>query len=193
MLDDFDLESPEGPPPEESENRTFLLVAGGLGGFAIISLLCLAAVWYFRGDGGPADDVNATAEAINARNTEVAQAAEETADALALTPTATETQAPSPTPTVTLDGVTVTGTPEATVTGGPTVHPATATVQVLLTQAAIAQTQAAQDILTVTPTATTGLPDTGFADDIGLIGMFALTAALVLVIVFARRLRASNS
>lgn len=190
MLDDFDLESPEELPPEESGNRTFMLVAGGLGGFALISLICLGLVWYFRGGGGPATDVNATAAAINARNTEVAQAAEGTAAALALTPTVTQTLAPTATPSPTMEGMTV--TPDGTVTGGPTVHPATATVRVLLTQAAIAQTQAAQDLLTVTPTAT-ALPGTGIGDEIGLTGMLALASTLILVIVFARRLRAANS
>jgi hypothetical protein len=45
-------------------------------------------------------------------------------------------------------------------------------------------------LLTVTPTATpTGLPDTGFADDVGIPGLIALSGILILVIVFARRLR----
>jgi hypothetical protein len=94
-----------------------------------------------------------------------------------------------PTITPTEGDVTVTETP----TGGPTVHPATETVQALLTQAAVAQTQAAEEILTVTPTATIVLPDTGFADDIGLLGMFMLGSALILVIFFARRLRSANA
>jgi hypothetical protein len=41
---------------------------------------------------------------------------------------------------------------------------------------------------TTTPTAT-ALPDTGFADDVGIPGLFALAGALLLVIIFARRLR----
>lgn len=190
MLDDFDIDASEGPPPEESDNRTFLMVAGGLGGFALLSLICLAAVFFFRG-GDDDTDASATSEAINANNTEVALAADQTGTAQALIPTDTPT----------LD---VTATIEATITPtlgddvtegpteGPTVHPATATVQALLTQAAIAQTQAAEEILTVTPTPTIELPDTGFADDIGLLGMFTLGSALILVIFFARRLRSAN-
>lgn len=191
MLDDFDIDSGEAPPPEESDNRTFLMVAGGLGGFALISLICLAAVFYFRGSGDD-PEVNSTADAINANNTEVAAAAQETATAEALLPTNTPTVGVTftvePTATSTVDEA-VTEDP----TEGPTVHPATATVQALLTQAAIAQTQAAQEILTVTPTATIVLPDTGFADDIGLLGMMTLASALILVIFFARRLRSENS
>jgi hypothetical protein len=192
MLDDFDIDTPEGPPPEESDNRTFLMVAGGLGAFALLSIICLAAVFYFRGDGGDVD-TNATAEAINANNTEVAMAAEQTGTAEALLPTNTPTLditiTVQPTVTPTTGDVAATESP----TGGPTVHPATETVQALLTQAAIAQTQAAEAILTVTPTATIVLPDTGFADDIGLLGMFTLGTALILVIFFTRRLRAANA
>lgn len=192
MLDDFDIDTTEAPPPEESDNRTFLMVAGGLGVFALLSIVCLAAVFFFRGDGGDVD-TNATTEAINANNTEIAQAAEQTGTAVALLPTNTPTLAITNTSQAiispTAGEVTATESP----TGGPTVHPATATVQALLTQAAIAQTQAAESILTVTPTATITLPDTGFADDIGLLGMFTLGAALILVIFFARRLRSANA
>lgn len=197
MLDDFDIDAPEGPPPEESSNRTFLMVAGGLGGFALLSLICLAAVFFLRSDGGEVA-ANPTADAINANNTEVALAAEQTGTAVAQLPTntptpeITDTLVPSATPTI--DELAPT---EVEITpGGPTLHPATATVQALLTQAAIAQTQAAQEILTVTPTATLVLPDTGFADDmgdIGLLGMFTLGSALIVIIFFARRLRSANA
>ena len=46
--------------------------------------------------------------------------------------------------------------------------------------------------LTLDAARTTALPNTGFGDDVGLTGMFALASALVLVIVFARRLRTAN-
>ncbi|MEK6256598.1 MAG: hypothetical protein N2C13_04680 [Chloroflexota bacterium] len=192
MLDDFDIDSGEAPPPEESDNRTFLMVAGGLGVVAVISIICLAAIMLTRGSGEDVAVV-ATTDAINASNTEVAQAAQETATAEALIPTNT----PTLEITITIEA-TATATSDVTLpaespTGGPTVHPATATVQALLTQAAIAQTQAAQEILTVTPTATIVLPDTGFADDIGLLGMITLGSALILIIFFTRRLRSENA
>ena len=194
MLDDFDIDAPGGPPPEESSNRTFLMVAGGLGGFALLSLICLAAIFFFGGNGEEVDS-NATTVANDALSTEVASAAEQTGTAEALLPTntstleITDTLEPSVTPTI--DEL----APTEVTPGGPTLHPATATVQALLTQAAIAQTQAAQEILTVTPTATSLLPDTGFADDFGdfgLLGMFTLGSALIVVIFFARRLRSVN-
>jgi hypothetical protein len=71
---------------------------------------------------------------------------------------------------------------QATATVSPTSNPATATVGAAFTQIAVS-TQ------TIIPTST-ALPNTGFADEVGLPGMFALTFALVIVIFLVRRLRA---
>ena len=197
MLDDFDLDVPEGPPPEESGNRTFMIVAGGLGGFLLISIICLAVVFFMgRGGGDDGENTALTAEAINASNTEVAEFANQTATADSYTPTITATLPPTatqapPTATTTQVEIITTEVTEA-VDGGPTVNPSTATVEALFTQASLAQTQAASAILTVTPTPTVVLPDSGFADNVGLMGLFALTAMLVLVIFFVRRLRYVN-
>ena len=203
MLDDFDLDVPEGPPPEESGNRTFMIVAGGLGGFMLISIICLAVVFFMgRGGGDDGEGTELTAEAINANNTEVAEFANQTATAESYTPTITATLPPTATdvpPTATEVPPTATEVAmietqaTAPVDGGPTVNPSTATVEALLTQASLAQTQAASAILTVTPTPTLSLPDSGFADNVGLMGLFALTAMLILVIFFVRRLRFVNS
>ena len=38
MADDFEVGE---PLPEESSNRTFLFVAGGLGGLLVLSMICL--------------------------------------------------------------------------------------------------------------------------------------------------------
>ncbi len=200
MLDDFDIDVPEGPPPEESGNRTLMIVAGGLGDFMLISIICLAIVFFMRSGGDDGEGTALTAEAINANNTEVANYANHTATADAYTPTITSTLPPTatevpPTATATQVEIISTEATEATavVDGGPTVNPSTATVEALLTQASLAQTQAASAILTVTPTPTVVLPDSGFADNVGLMGLFALTATLVLVIFFVRRLRLVNS
>jgi LPXTG-motif cell wall-anchored protein len=64
----------------------------------------------------------------------------------------------------------------------------------LLTQAALAQTQAAEAILTVTATpTTTALPDTGFADDVGVPALLGMAGLLILVIFVARRLREATA
>ena len=191
MLDDFDFDEPEeeSAPPEESGNRTFMMVAGGLGGVMIIAIICLAVVFFMRGD-GEEDGTAATAEAINAQNTEVAEFAAQTATVEAYTPTITATPLPTDTPVPPTATATVVELgPTEPGDGGPTVHPSTATVEALLTQASLAQTQAASAILTVTPTPTVVLPDTGFADDVGIVGLFAMASMLILVIFFVRRLR----
>src|SRR3989304_5526851 len=38
MAEDFEV---DGSPPEESENRTFVVAAAGLGGLIVLSLICL--------------------------------------------------------------------------------------------------------------------------------------------------------
>ena len=191
MLDDFDLEDipEEGPPPEESNNRTFLLLAGGLGGLALLAIICLAVI-YFYNSRTAQTDFEATQAAIDAKNTETVRIAALTEEAAAFTLTPTNTLPPTltDTPTETEEaGVTV------TLEGGPTSDPRTATVQALLTQASLAQTQAASAVLTVTVTPTLVLPDTGFADDVGIVGLLALSSMLVVVIFLVRRIRVANS
>jgi hypothetical protein len=91
------------------------------------------------------------------------------------------TQTAAVTPTLPPTNTPVIAQPTATVS--PTVNPATATVGAAFTQIAVS-TQ------TVIPTST-ALPNTGFADDVGLPGMFALAIGLVVVIFLVRRLRAA--
>jgi hypothetical protein len=197
MLDDFDMDFPEEEEPLEEEggepsgrNRTFLMVAGGLGGLIVIALICVA-VYVFLIRPRTAANQQAfqtqTALAVSAAQ----QAQTQTAAVFVPTdtpePTPTETLAPTDTPVPTLPPA------EDGTGGGPTPDPRTATVQALLTQAALAQTQAAQELLTQTATPTaTGLPDTGFADDVGAPALLAMAALLILVIFVARRLRAAT-
>jgi len=181
LMDDFDLddlELEEEPQPEESTNRTFVLVAGILGGVLILSLVCIAVyamVFLPRNR-----DAKSTQEAeIFAQNTEVAMWSAMTAEAEAWTAT------PSATATI----VPKTATPVLAPTDTPVMEeegaaalddPRTATVAALLTQQA--------QNLTRTPVST-ALPDTGFVDNVGIPGLVALAASLVLVIFLARRLR----
>jgi len=189
LMDDFDLDDmgleDDDSQPEESGNRTFILVAGILGAILILSLVCMAVyamVFLPRSRNAKSTEV---AE-INAQNTEVAMLSAATAEAAlwTATPTTTSTQSPntptsSPTPVIA-----ATNTPaEQGADTGPevTVDPRTATVAALFTQQA-------ENELTITPIST-GLPDTGFMDDVGVPGLVALAASLVLVIFLARRLR----
>jgi len=171
-LDEFDDAE---NPPEESNNRTFLIVAGGLGFLVLVALLCLGAFFLLRGTTtSQTNDMTA-----NAQLTEQAMTIEvgltQNADSQAKTQAAaaTATLPPTNTPVISAASATPSETP----------NPATATVGAAFTQIAIS-TQ------TVIATST-ALPNTGFADDVGIPGMFALALILVLVIFFVRRLRAA--
>jgi hypothetical protein len=192
-MDNINLD--ETPPPEESSNRPFLIVAGILGAFTLIALACIAAYALYYVPQQRAQQSTQIAQ-VNAQNTQVAESIIQTsiAEAFTSTPTVTPTQLPvlptaTVTPVVVLPSATVAssevaaGAPGA---GAPTQDPRTATVAALLTQAAGVQQTSA-------PSATsTGLPTTGFADEVGLPGMIGLAALLIVVIVFARRLRTSG-
>ncbi|MFZ5821710.1 MAG: hypothetical protein ACOYYJ_17570 [Chloroflexota bacterium] len=161
-------------PPEESSNRTFLIVAGILGGIVLLSIICVAViVLVYLPQRASQDDAQGAAQtqqaAINEALTLTAVSFE-----LSLTPQASTT----PLPTETL----VVAQPSATSTQfTSTPDPATATVIAGLTQVAGSTT-------TVFPTST-ALPTSGFADEVGLPGLVVAALALVAVIFLARRLR----
>ena len=177
---EFDLESDDSSPPEDSTNRTFYIVAAAIGGVMLLALICLAlyALVY-----APQQRVREATQvaALNAQNTQVAQAAVETGLAAKFTATPTITPIPptataSPSPTLVI----------AQPTQGP-VTPTidrTATVAVLLTEAAAGR-------LTPTPTAS-ALPDTGFVEDVGIPTMVGLALLLVVIIFLTRRFRTAS-
>ena len=199
MLDDFDMDFPEDEDFSEDEgeasgpDRKFLMIAGGLGGAIILIIACIAGYWFFIRTPPVSDaEQTQTALAISA-----AQSQAQTQTAIAGIPAFTNTPSPTvpptntPTPTVAIPTATSEAVDDP---GGPTADPRTATVQALLTQAALAQTQAAEAILTVTATPTsTALPDTGFADDVGVPALLGMAGLLILVIFVARRLREATA
>jgi type II secretory pathway pseudopilin PulG len=162
----------DAPPPEETSNRTFLIVAGILGGVVLLSLACVAAyvLFVYPNTQKQQQQVIATQ---NAQNAQVAQALTATAEAASFP---TETMTPPPSQTPVIAQATITSTPSTV-----TPDPATATVGAALTQAAQAQ-------LTIVPT-TTALPGTGIADQYGAPGLVLAGMVLVAVIFLARRLR----
>jgi len=199
-IDDFklddDLEQPseEAPLPEESSNRTFLIIAAALGGIALIALVCIAIyaliLWPQR-----QNEQEARRATLEARNTEVAviiartsTSAAETQNAAAYTATPTITPlpptasaTPSPTPVVAV---------EVTSPQAPTLGPEMATATALnSTLQANATLYAAT--LTAKPLQPTAIPNTGFADEVGLPAMLGLAVLLVVVIFLARRLRSA--
>ena len=177
---DFDINTDDPGEPEDSGNRTFYIVAGVIGGVMLLSLICLAL--YALVYAPQQRNQRATQEAaINAQNTQVALAAVETGLAAKFTATPTRTQIPptstaSPSPTLVIAAPT-----QAQVS--PTID-RTATVSALLTEAASRRE---------TPTATaSSLPDTGFAEDVGIPAMVGLALLLVVIIFLARRLRTAT-
>lgn len=189
MLDDADLDLPsEQPePPKRSGSRNFLVVAGVLGGLMLLALIALAvyALVILPQQQRAAPDEGAA----QVTNTQIVQTQQPSN-------TSTPQNTPTRTPTATRTPVppTATNTP---VTPLFTSNPAaTQTVDALLTQAALAQQQAAATTdpaatETTAPTATpSALPQSGLADDIGGPGILVLSAGLLLlIIVAARRLR----
>jgi hypothetical protein len=139
----------------------------------LIALLCLGAYVIFNYNSGANAEVTAQAQ-VTIQEATVAAALTQTAVVQAQTQTAevTSTVLPTNTPVIA----------EATSTLTETPNPATATVGAAFTQIAIS-TQ------TIIPTST-ALPNTGFADDVGIPGMFAIALALVVLIFLVRRLRA---
>ena len=177
---EFDLEPEETPPPEESPNRTFYIVAGVIGGVMLLSLICLALYALVIAPQRRNQQATQVA-AIDAQNTQVAIAAEETALAAKFTPTPTITPIP-PTATSSPTATLVIATSTSVVVT-PTID-RTATVAALLTEAAAGE-------ITATPTSS-ALPDTGFAEDVGVPVMVGLALFLVVVIFLARRLRTAG-
>jgi LysM repeat protein len=94
-------------------------------------------------------------------------------------------QAPTPVPSLTHTPVVAFATETPIVVS--TVNPITATVAAAYTQAALAQ-------LTVIPTSTAlgNVPQTGFADEVGLPLLFVAGLALLVVIFLVRRLRTAH-
>lgn len=171
------------PPPENANNRTFVLVAGILGAIMLLTLVGLGLYAFVFGPSQRERQATQVAE-INAQNTQVARAAALTAAALQFTATPSPTAIPTDTPPPTASPTPVVVIPTQVLATN-TPDPRTATVAALLTQAAAAQE-------TVTPTAS-GLPQTGFGEDVGVPGLVGLTLVLIGVIFLARRMRAAGT
>jgi hypothetical protein len=175
-MSNFDDETTfdEETPPEESSNRTFLLIAGILGGLVLLGLCAVAAYLLFSRTTNQQAEATARVLATQqAATIQVGLTQTSVVRAAALTAAVTNTVPPTNTPVIA----------QATATSSPTPDPATMTV-------AAAFTQIAASTGTVIATST-ALPNTGFADDVGAPALMIIAVALVLVIFLVRRLRAA--
>jgi hypothetical protein len=203
-------ESPGGRPPGPApRNRAFMAAVGIIGLIFVIALIILVYTLINNGSQQAARTLDQAAK-INAQNTQAVVLAtaeqlrinqlQQTQEALAkITPSATITAtAPAVTATSVLAIPTATSLPTATVSA----DSATKTAAAKATSGVggkgypgpgtpiVGATNAAGTPGAGTPQATTtALPTTGFADEVGLPGLFGLAAVLVVVIFLARRAR----
>lgn len=201
-------------------NRNFLVALGILGAIFIVAIIVLAILIYARRPNNVASGILATNQAILQANTMTVSAATQNAGLL-LTPLGNTTPIPgAATETLVVAQATGFGTPQGgqVFTLTPNMQTRTATIGALLTQTvqitpatpsastatpSSRTATAAAGVATATRTATvraatatrtaTQLPTTGFADEVGLPGLFALAVGLLLVIVLVRRLRFSTN
>lgn len=175
-FDDDNADFDDANPPEESNNRTFMLIAGILGGLVLLGLLCVGGYAIVQLTSANQNDATAVAQGTQQAATIQAGLTQQFAlQAETLTAAVTLTVPPTNTPVIA----------EATMTPSETPNPATATVAAAFTQIAVS-TQ------TIIPTST-ALPNTGFADEVGAPGLILVAMALVAVIFLVRRLRVSPS
>jgi hypothetical protein len=185
-MNDVEQELGEEKPPKKNGNRTFLIIAGTLGGIMVLALLCIAGLALIRYL--PSQRATQNTNATNAAQaTAIAFASSQTATG----PTATATRRPTFTPTNTQAP---TNTPVIVLapTKSPTVDIAVATRNALLTQ--IAATHAIPTQASATPPrpTTTALPGTGIADELGTPGLLTAAFVLVVIIFLLRRLRTAS-
>jgi cobalamin biosynthesis Mg chelatase CobN len=187
MLDegsDLNLEPSGAPPPEESGNRTFLIVAGVMGGLVLLTLVCIVVYLFVIRPRLSAQNADQQS-AIETQNAQQVQILTQTAEALLFTPTLepseTPTQTPVPdTPTASSTPVVAMDTPTITSTSDPAT---VAAMQTALSQQMTATAEKTRGV------GGQGMPATGFFDEVGLPTLIILAVALVVVIFLARRLR----
>lgn len=180
MAEDFDIGT---QVPLEDSNRTFVIAAAAIGGLLVLSMICLGVYALVI---APQQQPGRSAQAteIVQENTRVAQSLTETAAAevAQATEIPTDTAIPpsdTPVPTETRVVVLPSDTPEGT--EGPTATQAAGGGQGTATPSR-------------TPSRTpTALPQTGFAEDIGLPGLVLVAFGLLGVIAIARSLRTHST
>jgi type II secretory pathway pseudopilin PulG len=194
-MNDVEQELGDELPPNGNGNRTFLIIAGTLGGIMVLALLCIAGLALFRYlPGQRAAQELASTQA--AQDTAVALSAQQTASV----PTATATRQPTFTPTNTQAP---TNTPVIVIvpTKSPTLDIAVVTRDALLTQTAIhsfvtvtpgaTQPETTQPVSSPRPTST-ALPGTGIADELGIPGLISVAFVLIVVMFLVRKLRTAT-
>jgi hypothetical protein len=184
----------EPNPPEESSNRTFLIIAGVLGAIALLALVCIAVYALVLAPRNKSSQ-SAQRSTLEAQGTAVQEIINATSTAnqmaaiiAAYTHTPTNTTIP-PTFTATATQTPVVVIPTTSIVmATDTPNAQTATAMSLFATLDANATRLASTF-TARPPNATSIPNTGFADDIGLPAMLGMAVLLVVVIFLARRLR----
>jgi type II secretory pathway pseudopilin PulG len=182
-------DTPEPQPPEETGNRTFLIVGGIIAALILVTLICMA-VYFLVIAPRLASSQASQAATAEAQRLEQAQAMTETAVAALATPEIVSSPMPSATktkvvpPAATFTLVVVLATPQNSPVNDP------ATLAAMQTQLSGQMTQTSAALLgTRAIGGEAPLPTTGFFDEVGLPLLLVLTFALLVVIFIARRMR----
>ena len=193
MLDEgnnANLETPE-TPPEESSNRTFLIVGGIFAALIFLTLVCGAiyVLWL-----GPrlTSQRNAAQATIEAQNAQVAMQMTSTAEAALFTPTSLPTFTPTKTPIPTVLPVNSPTPLLAISTSAVAATPTTDQATLVAMQTQLSQQMTSTSISLGTPGVVGAMPRTGFFDQV-VPSLVVLTLALIAVIFLARRLRKAPS
>ena len=206
---DDQLEPGEGEEAQggEGQNRSFILVAIGLGGLFVVGLICIGLYAFVVAPLRRTSNETAVAN-INATNTQVAIDAANTANPPTATSLPTEIPPDTPIPLALITDTPViaiaSSTPTVTNTPGPSPTPSRTPTRVGGTVGTVTATftrgpgtgtpiggSGGGEGLTRTPTPT-ALPNTGFADEVAAPGLFIAAIVLVAVLMLARRLRLQN-
>ncbi len=187
--DDLDFIDDEDESPEESSNRTFFIAAAILGAIALFSLICIAvfAIWYI-----PSRNAQQTAQAetLAAQNATVDAIINLTSTAAAEVVMAPNT--PTYTATLSQDNPTPSPTSTPVVVEAPETEAPIIAAEMLTATALHATLTANAELFSLTLTArasATTIPETGFADEVGLPVMLGLAVLLIVIFFLARRLR----
>lgn len=218
QFEEFEESPSSQPQPPARGNRSFMIAIGVIGGIFVIALIALGATLLSRSTQQASGKVP-EAERIITQNFATAAAA--TADELRIVANMQTVEAgakaaaltPIPSATIAPAGVEATPTPVVAVPTASSTATATLSSEMASTATSSAATQVAQGTktlgvggnLTALPVGTgtvlapgtpqptpTALPQTGFADEVGLPGLMGLAVLLVLVVILARRARFST-
>ena len=180
----------EGPGEEdggESSNRTFMMLALGLGGLFIVGVICIVAIFFYQQSLRNTQVAKSNAQ-IAKNATAIAEATAQAMAALVTTeaPTSVPPAAPTAAPTLVLTNtpvpVAATAATPTTIATATAAKPATAVSATKPASGATSGSTTAEATATLTAGQT---PQTG----VGGLGMVLAATALLVVLFAARRLR----